>query len=1712
MEEELSETEKKTLKTLRHKRGYQKGCLTSLESELAALTTPDEGILENFLKIVDGIVLKFDVHQTALEDNFDFELDTNERSEFDTRVRTFTGLVRSKLCALKSGASTPVVAAQVKPIFAVQKLAKLPPPTFSGERKDWISFKKSITRFLETEELDDTIKYQYLENAVKDAVTPKPLRLVQSAESEYLTAWSNLTLEYDNDVILKNDLVAELYDVQTPKQDCATSLQHFIDTVEMSVTQLKSISEDVASSELLFVYHLITKLDFATQKELEKIKKTDSLLTYKDLMKFLKNRVQILENVAKLEKLRFDPQSASTPLPKGNKNVPPPSKKTVAAVIEQNKSPRQSCVVCNEIHHIMACETFKNMNPQQRLDKARSLKLCFNCLKGDHLSPACPDIRRCKNCNKKHHTLLHNGRQTTASAQAHESTPASATPSAETAASQTAAVAQIATPVRSQTTVILATAVVCIEDIFGQPVSCRAFLDSGSTVSFITEELVNRLGLKRKTFKTTIHGVNDKESTCNHLVTSVVSSRLSKYSTLQEFVVTRKIVGDLPIQKITTKEFQLPPVEQLADPEFGSPAKVDILLGAEVFFEILTGAKCKISDNLWRYPSEFGDIIAGGFGKSNIQHSYTAIDELKSLIQRFWECEIVGLKTNWSVEERQAENHYVEHVKHRDDNHYELALPFNEKKSLLGQTDHMAKKLFLFNETRRIRFPDKNEAYRKVMQELIEMGHMELVENVPNDGCYLTHHMVTKLESLSTKYRVVFDASKPTSSGVALNDTLLIGPSIQAEIFCHLIRWREFAIGITSDIAKMYRMIYIRPEDRKYQMIFWRNSQQEELQTYQLTTVTFGTSSAPFQAIRTLKQLAIDNQILHPEASSKFENNFSVDDYVDSVESVEKAHLTKSQMIDLAGKGGFKLTKWTSNCANLEDESMKSQAKVNILGVPWVKDSDMIYVDFSHIKIHEKISRSTILSEIAQLFDPLGLAAPVVLKAKTIMQELWQIANVSWTDELPEEFVDKWHEFRVEISNMQPLSNKRALIPHEETKYSIHGFADASTVGYGACLYLTTATSSVLICAKSRVAPLRRLTIPRLELNAALLLATLSDRIKNSLRSTPEEEFYWTDSEITLFRIRSHPSKFNLYVGTRISEIQRLTPVESWNFIPTKLNPADILSRGCMPNDLMDHELWWHGPDFLLGPRENWPNQQKFRRQDLVDEELKQIVAKVELPPSFASTFDKFSSWDRLVGTIAHVIRFRLNAIKPKKYRNVGEITLQELDEATKRIIRIVQQEAYPQELKTLNKKKQIVNSKILVLNPFLDEDGLLRVGGRLRNLDVQYDEQHQIIIPRGNVGKLILRKIHQQNLHCGPQLMLSTSRQKYWVIGARSTSRRIVHECLICFRQRPQLMNQIMADLPRQRLFETRPFLRSGIDFAGPFFVRPYPRAKSTVKVYICLFTCFVTRCTHLELVRDLTSQAFLASLRKFIARRGRPNEIWSDNATNFVGASRELEELRVMLMDSTTNAEIQAFCRENRIIWKRIPPRSPHFGGLWESSIKQMKTHLKKVSKDLIYTFETLETVVCQIEAIMNSRPLTPITANPEDFETLTPSHFLIGAPLNSFPEPSWIGRNFNRLELWQQRQQLVGQLWEKFRKDYLQQLQTRNKWNFENPNLHEGQMVLVAEDNTPPGVWKIGRVVAVIPSRDGKIRVARILTNGGEFERPIVKLALLPFEDNI
>ncbi|XP_053686921.1 uncharacterized protein LOC128736463 [Sabethes cyaneus] len=1688
-----------------------------------------------------------------------FETHLSERADFETRFCKTKGFL-----LMKRGDDTPpgmnsTVMQNVSTSSSAfhLRLPKIDLPKFNGDFSRWLSFRDTYSSMVHSNaDIPTVAKLQYLLQSLEGEAR-KPFESVDISADNYASTWDALLKRYDNKRYLKRQLFRAIYDLPPVKKEDSQELHDLVDEFQRHVKALAKLGEPICHWNTPLVNLLSYKLDPATLRAWEEMTSKDEDVTYEQLIDFLYQRARMLKSfVTDLEQ-----RSSHSGLTKVAGSFPNPKKQFKLAMNATAKVPNApQCIACSEKHFLFQCQMFAKMPVRQRRELVSQKHLCWNCFRSGHQSKTCTSKFNCRTCHEKHHSLLHEVAPMKIS-----STPAIlpnqriqepiASVSSVMNSGSANPIPQASLSVQSpQGIVLLQTVSLLVVDQNGQSHSARALLDSASMCNFMTKKLANALNLRRTTVDIAVAGIGEATKQVKRQLTATIRSRSQRYTTTLEFLILKRPTVNLPTVPIDTSTWMIPNLE-LADPRFHASTEIDMIIGGEVYHELHTGSKSSLGEGLpLVIETVFGWTVAGPVSVQTTKipqvcHLTTVDRNLEQALQRFWELETVEPCTLYSAEESQCENLYTATTTRESSGRYIVRLPLTHDPLVsLGESRSVAERRFLNLERRLERDPSVKESYHHFMREYETLHHMRRISDPVDDSVphsYLPHHPVFKESSTTTKTRVVFDASCKSSSGFSVNDKQLTGPVVQEDLLSIIMRFRIHSIAIVADIEKMYRQILLHPNDRPYQRILWRYKPEDPVSTYELQTVTYGFTSSPFLATRTLIQVATDNKEKYPGAAATIRSDFYVDDLLSGADTVESAIQLRRDLSAMLAEAGFPLKKWASNTPEVlvgvppEDLAvapvvdLHDEPSVSTLGLTWEPRNDTFRFKVQMPLPASVLTKRLIMSYIARIFDPLGLVGPIITVAKLFMQRLWALKmhdgnSYEWDRPLPSRLQSEWKQFHGTLDVITNVRIPRFVSLVNAATIQLHFFSDASEKAYGACCYVRSESAGIvrvhLLTSKSKVVHLSKpQTIPRLELCAASLSASLFKKVEHSLKiSHSAQVYFWTDSLTVLQWLRCSPSRWKTFVANRVSSIQATTEAYTWNHVAGMCNPADAISRGVNPSEILDHPLWWHGPQWLSLPPTQWPVTDLPAPNPIVMPEARSNVVAIPVvstdKPFAEELFSRFSSFTKLRRTIAYCMRYfrALRACKQQTkldpFETLSTVDLQEADIA---LCRLAQREMFPNELANLSSNKRVSQSSPLTwLNPILTKEGIIRVGGRLSNANIPDDAKHPIVLRANHrLSMLIVEFYHRSLLHAGPQLTLATIRQRFWLLNGRNLVRRVYHQCHTCFRCRPTLVQQSMADLPSSRVTPARPFSVSGIDYCGPVYLKSPVRNRAPVKAYIAIFVCFATRAVHIELVSDLSTQAFLAALRRFVARRGKPCEIHSDNGTAFKGAANELHRIFEMWkVNLNDRRQILNWLMDNEIKWCFIPPRAPHFGGLWEAAVKSAKTHLLREIGTTNVPQEDMCTLLAQIEMCLNSRPLTPLPNDPSDLAVLTPGHFLIGTSFQSVPERSIQHVPDNRLSHWEVTQKRFQRIWSRWYPEYLQQLQSRATKGCKQPvSIEPGRIVIIKDDNLPPLQWPRGKILKTHPGKDGITRVVTLKTATSDAViRPVAKIALLPVPD--
>lgn len=1453
------------------------------------------------------------------------------------------------------------------------------------------------------------------------------------------------------------------------------------------------------------------------------------------------------------------PITKQTPAPAGR---PAPKKQPDVEQYSAN-----TCPLCKDSHRLYRCREFQSMSPQKKIDTVVHYKLCVNCLVPGHRVASCLSETRCRieNCGKAHHSSVHAMPNLKAAKPAENRSPGNADQNNDGSRNRSFS-AKTSIQDLSKYNVFLQILPVRIHGPDGRSLNTYALLDSACQSSFIKKDIARKLSLSGPTQSLDITTLLDTDS----IVAELVSFRVTSIDNSESF----NIPWAWTLEELHTPSQQLrgptKKLQHIADLGLDDikPDDVGIVIGANQPEAILaTEVRRGPPGKPVAVKTPLGWTIMGVADPSN-RSSRIALstnvccheDLLHQTVEQFFKTESIGAvfkgTPSLSIEDQKALKTLDEKTRLVGDR-YEVPMLWKEDGYRFTDNYFAVMKRF---ETLRTKFradPTLYARYKEVIDTLLINGYAsrmspdEVKQRTPKTR-YLPHFPVFN-PNKPAKLRVVKDAAWKCK-GVSLNDTLVTGPDLLNSLVGILLRFRRGMVAIAGDIEAMFHRVLVRDEDKDCLRFLWQEDVDATVpEVYRMNVHIFGAKCSPTCAEYALQRTANDNVALFSEAAVKTAlRDFYVDDLITSLPSADGAVKLAKELIALCRKGGFRLTKWTSNSRevlaalppaelaskdfNLELENLPVE---RVLGMQWDTEADNLV--FRTVMKEAPLTKRGALTIAASVYDPLGLQAPFTLRAKLLIQELWRL-KVGWDDPMPEPLLGIWLRWLADLPNIAAFRLPRcySTFLHDAKRIEVHTFADASNRAMGAVSYLRVINANneiqcSFLKANTKCATLKPLGPPRLETQACVVGVRQHNLIRTELDVTIARSVFWSDSMTALQYIRNETRRFHTYVANRIHEIHESSEPEMWHHCPGTLNPADDCSRGLSASDITPDHRFLRGPDFLWRDEKEWPEVVKIHPLNDDDEDVRPdtiMVFSTETAPKqieSAHLFDprRYSRLSSLTRPTAWFLRFIFN-VKTKSYNRTvkrhnkgkrgdarksyhkyrqGPLSPSEIQQATLHWIKQAQADVFKPELIALRSGKPCKTSSDLIrLCPFTDDDDALKVGGRIDKAKVPYDARHQYILPqKHHVTLLLVYDAHEKTAHAGQEHVMARLREKYWIIKARVVVRKVTQSCVICRRRRAQPLLPAMAELPAYRLEHNVPaFTNSGVDYFGPMLVKI---RRAQAKRWGCLFTCLVTRAIHIELASSLDTDAFIMALRRFSSRRGCPRTITSDNGTNFRGASKELKQA----VAAMNHDEIAERASSHNIEWYFNPSAGPHFGGVWERLVRSVKTTLQVIIGSDVSNYEdVLHTALVEVECIVNSRPLTATSDSPDDFNALTPNHFLIGRPYPDVPPDVPAHEHKSVRKRWRHAQTLAEHYWWRWQKEYVPTLTIRRKWHKPARNLAENDLVIIADEQTPRGRWCLGRVTRPLPGKDGVVRTAEVKTPTTTVIRPAVKLCLLEAAD--
>ncbi|XP_044741885.1 uncharacterized protein LOC123302859 [Chrysoperla carnea] len=1233
----------------------------------------------------------------------------------------------------------------VKTKKVLPKLPKIDIIKFSGDPQTWPVFYQTFKTLIhDNPDIDESCKIHYLLSKL-DGKAAIICSGIQPIAENYSIIWKILVDKYQDKRFLANNYLKQILDFKSIQVESTSALNNFIERFDTSVSALKQLNiADLA--DLILVSIALSKLDNSTRKLFEMSIKEVELPTYQQLSEFIRIQAKVLSRVSNTggHMTKFSNPSCS-------------SSKSTHAFTSINAT-NSNCPVCQKQPHLVyTCPKFISLTPSERYNLSKEKSLCLNCLSNKHHIAKCKSTNSCSKCKVRHHTLLHfeksltSGENTAPSLSCSSQQDESSFVDKET----TKECFTVQTPVLKQNyTTLLSTAVVKVCLPNGKSNSIRILLDSASQGDFLTENCCRRLGLVINRIHASVVGIGANPHYVRGQVQNIaISSRFnSQIQCVINAWVVDKITDKLPTAHVNTKHLDYLRELPLADSEFDKCREVDGILGAQWFPKLIGIGKVSAAPDLpFGLQTSLGYVIMGKtpiLDDLNLCQSFcTLIDPpIEQIVEKFFEIEEVPMGKIDSPENIECEKHFTKtHI--RDfTGRYSVALPFKEDPSNLGDSYSSALKRFISLERKLDASPQLRKQYNDAFNDYLIQGHMrKLVDNCISDrsGYYLPHHPVFKVDSTTTPLRIVFDASCKTNSSLSLNDVLHTGPKLQTDVLGMFLNFRLNQIAFTADIRQMYRQINLCQEHTRFQRVLYRFESSENIETYELTTLAFGVKPSPFLALRVVRQLAMDEAIKYPQATEIVLRDMYIDDLVSSTVNLEIAKDLCAQLVKVFEAGGFSLVKWSSNSKELLTQLPKTQSTTNlidfdsnylkVLGMKWSTSSDHLL--FSVTGLNKNCNKRNILSTIARIFDPLGLLGPVTLYAKLFIRKLWSI-KIGWDETPPDYLLNQWMKFQIELPLLERFSIPRHLGRFENSILTLIGFADACETSYACTVYLRSVSNqnksikTVLICAKSKVSPLKVETLARLELCACVMLAKLMSFVLNTFfdRCRITKIFAFTDSMVALHWINASPHRWKTFIANRVVKIQDYLPTNVWYHVEGLNNAADSISRGMTPEKFLEVQTdWIFGPSWLQLDEEYWPIKSFVDLENVSNVPEEKIVScpGTVQPPDHPlyTLIQKHSSWSKLLRSTVIVFRFI------KKLPITKDFSLKDLEFAEQALIRVVQNIHFKDDILAL-KNNRICSNRLKNLSPFLEND-ILRVGGRLKHASIPYAHQHPVLLPK---------------------------------------------------------------------------------------------------------------------------------------------------------------------------------------------------------------------------------------------------------------------------------------------------------------------------------------------------------------------------------------------
>ena len=1385
----------------------------------------------------------------------------------------------------------------------------------------------------------------------------------------------------------------------------------------------------------------------------------------------------------------------------------------------------------SKTHDLPECINFKGMDANKKSEFIRINRLCFSCLSSGHMSSNCFKRKPCNvkessgsYCGKSHHPILHDAFY-----------------------SNFPSIQQIK-PVGHFNLSDCSLLPIGLVHCDAYPI-CTLY-DSGATISLITHDLAKKLQLSGQDIELTIVKVGNVVEVIKSKIYTMTLVDYHGYKwpinvcgidsiTTDSVGVDIKKIAD--ILEVDCNTIQRP------------KGRIDLLIGLDYCSMLPNVVKSKGNLQLLHNSFGFCVRGVIGTSKLHqtchitlkINHISCSINDnfvqnnfkLSNQIEDYFTLENLGIDCNpkcggckcgkcsfdnvLSIREHKEMNQIIDGLMYNANckkwfckypwirDPYNLPNNFSSAFAKLKSTE------------RRLRLLGTKYTHNYANQfvDMIERGVLLKIDlstclNYKGPVHYLPHHEIHKPSSLSTPLRIVFNPSA-SFAGHILNNYYAKGPDVLNSMLGVLLRFRLGKVGIIGDISKMYNSIGLSVMDQHTHRCLWRNmDSNKEPDHYVLTCVTFGDRPAGAIAVIALRKTAEMFECQYPDAVKIITNDSYVDDIIFSVDEADAATSLMSDIDYILKEGGFKIKEWVTTLkGNIESGSPISIAnkdedkvlgmllnsaldhfkfQINLNFSKWsnnVRSEPNICEDEFESRFPTVLTRRLIMSQIASLYDPLGLLTPYTLQAKLLMRQIIleqrtlkdTSEELTWDIPISEQLYCKWKSYFRNMFRIRDLVFHRCVKPDSYIgKPTLVLFSDGSKNLYGACAYLRWrlldgSFDSRLLMSRNRLAPMKQITIPRIELNGCVTSCRLRNTIEREIGIELESVIHLTDSSIVLSQILNESLRFNVFVANRLSEIQTKSKVVEWFWVSSENNVADLTTRFLNPEEMNSESVWQRGPKFLKLPFNLWP--------------VKRIASSIEILPDLIQSHSINTCVDQIIHSNLESV------IQISRYSNMDKLL-----RITARILKIKLMKSFKGTLINpsandviLAEREWIRNVQLSLgsdwkrkyarLGPELNIDGLITVGSRINHwLKDDWNKSEYLLLTYNHpFTKLYIQSLHDMD-HAGIETTLAKLQSKFWVPRARKIIKLIKSKCIKCRSLDKKCLDQCMGPLPEERSKPSPPFFKTSLDLFGPFLVKDTVKRRTTRKVYGIIFNCVVSRAVHLELVEGYDTQSFLVSFKRFISIRGFPGYVHSDNGSQLVAANKELREIT----KKWNLSEIFNYGVKQGLIWSfNKSANAPFQNGCSEALIRLVKRGILISVGNNILSYSELLSAFYEIANLLNERPIGIKPGNDLSLGSyLCPNDLILGR--NNIRVPHGIfDDSDNIVKRYQFINQVVSSFWKKWQRDFFPTLIIRQKWHVKRRNVRVGDIVLVQDKDAFKGVWKLAQVAKTVYGSDDMVR---------------------------